>query len=147
MVSMPFRNLSKFFPSSPCMWRWIRVQLMEEAEIITVLTLLPIFAGHLSLCGQLLQQAAENVALIWPLLYGPPQDIGSIPAGHWRTVVFSLFMTKSVQMSLALRLAMFVETTWTFLSSASFWFPSVGYATAVERITVSSCGSILSRES
>ena len=111
MVSTLFRNLAKFFPSSPCMWRWGCAQLMEEAEITTELTLLSIFAGHLSLFGQLLQQAAGKVALIWPLLYGPLQDIGSIPAGHWRMAVFSLFMTKSARMSLALRPVMFVETT------------------------------------
>ena len=56
---------------------------MDDAVITTELTLLPIFAGHLSLLGQLLQQAAGNVALICPLWYGPPQDIGSMPAGHW----------------------------------------------------------------
>jgi len=37
---------------------------MEEAEMTTELVLFPIFAGHLSLFGQLLQQAAGNVALI-----------------------------------------------------------------------------------
>ncbi len=82
MVSTPFRNFAKFFPSSPCIWRWVRARLMEEAEIIMELTRLPIFAGHLSLFGQLLQHAAGNAALIWPLRYGPLQDIGSIPAGH-----------------------------------------------------------------
>ena len=145
MVSTPFRNYAKSFPSPPCICLWFCARLMDDAVITTELTLLPIFAGHLSLLGQQLQQAAGNVALICPLWYGPLQDVGSIPAGHWMIAVFSLSMTKSAQIPLALRPVMLVETATTFLLSASFWFPGAGYAPSVEMITVSSCVSASAR--
>ena len=61
MLSLDFGHIYQNLFGMVC------ARLMDDADMTAELTLFPIFAGHLSLFGHLLRQAAGNVARIWPL--------------------------------------------------------------------------------